>query len=302
LKKNLIVIVGPTGIGKTDLSIDIAKSFDSEIISSDSRQIYREMAIGTAVPEQHHLDACKHNFIGTKSVSDYYNASMFEQEVLSFLEGYFVEHDYAVMVGGSMLYVDAVCKGIDYLPTVDPEIRAELMRRRDEEGIDALRAELRVVDREFYDQTDIKNPKRILKALEVFHMTGKPYSSFRTNTIKERPFNIIKIGLQRDREELYDRINRRVEIMMDDGLVDEAKSLLKFKDLNALNTVGYKEVFGYLQGEYPVEEAVRLIQRNTRHYAKKQMAWFKKDENTKWFHPDNTHDIISYIKDISTAG
>jgi len=297
-KKNLIVIVGPTGIGKTDLSLHLAKTFNSEIFSSDSRQIYREMNIGTAVPEPEVLESAKHHFIGELSIHDYYNASMYEQEVLKRLENYYKTYDYAVMVGGSMLYIDAVCKGIDELPTVDPMIREGLMRRMQDEGIESLRQEVKIVDPEYYAIADIKNPKRILKALEVFQMTGKPYSSFRTESVKERHFNIIKIGLRRDRDELYDRINHRVDLMMQQGLLDEAKKLYLNKDLNSLNTVGYKEIFGYLSGEFDLEEAVRLIKRNTRHYAKKQIAWFKKDLSTKWFHPDDVESITEYIKSI----
>ena len=297
-KKNLIVIVGPTGIGKTDLSLHLAKTFNSEIFSSDSRQIYQEMNIGTAVPEPEVLESVKHHFIGELSIHDYYNASMYEQDVLKRLENYYKTHDYAVMVGGSMLYIDAVCKGIDELPTIDPMIREGLMKRMQDEGIESLRQEVKVVDPDYYAIADIKNPKRILKALEVFQMTGKPYSSFRTESVKGRPFNIIKIGLKRDREELYDRINHRVDLMMKQGLLDEAKKLYLNKDLNSLNTVGYKEIFGYLSNEYDLDEAVRLIKRNTRHYAKKQIAWFKKDLSTKWFHPDDIESITEFIKSI----
>lgn len=297
-EKYLIVLVGPTGIGKTDLSLHIAQKFNSEIFSSDSRQIYKEMNIGTAVPEKNILDAVKHHFIGKLSILDYYSASMFEQEILHELEDYYKTHDFALMVGGSMLYIDAVCKGIDELPTIDPIIRQGLMERMANEGIESLRKELKIIDPEYYLAADIKNPKRILKALEVFQMTGKPYSSFRTETVKQRPFKIIKIGLQREREELYNRINQRVDLMIEQGLIDEAKKLYQHKDLNSLNTVGYKEIFGYLSGEYPIDEAIRLIKRNTRHYSKKQITWFKKDESTVWFHPDDIDSITQHINNI----
>lgn len=285
--KQLIIITGPTGVGKTDLSIEIAKSYNTEIISADSRQIYKEMCIGTAVPEKAQLEAIKHHFIQTKSVFDYYNASMFEFEVLDLLKSLFKIHSTVVLTGGSMLYIDAVCKGIDDLPTIDIELRNNLIQRLENEGLDSLRFELKHLDPEYYAIADLKNPKRILKALEVCLMTGKTYTSFRTYKAKPRDFDMIKIGLDRERSELHRRINLRVDKMVEAGLIDEAKQLYPHKNLNALNTVGYKELFAHWDGQYNFDEAIRLIKRNSRRYARRQLTWFRKDEQMKWFHPDD---------------
>ncbi|MCD4833476.1 MAG: tRNA (adenosine(37)-N6)-dimethylallyltransferase MiaA [Bacteroidales bacterium] len=294
--KSLIVILGPTGIGKTDLSIDIAKEFETEIISSDSRQIYKELKIGTAVPTDEQLKKVKHHFIGNKSIYDYYNASMFEQEVLEVLNELFSNLDYVVMTGGSGMYINAVCDGIDDLPTIDQELRKNLINQHKEEGIESLRLQLKMLDPESYSKVDLKNPKRILKALEVSIQTGKPYSSFLSESKKKRNFNIIKIGLQRDRNELYERINLRVDQMIEDGLMDEAKRYYKDRHLNSLNTVGYKELFEFFDKKITQEKAIELIKRNSRHYAKRQISWFSRDKEIVWFNPDKKERIIEFIK------
>jgi tRNA dimethylallyltransferase len=296
---NLIVILGPTGIGKTDLSIDIAKSFEAEIISSDSRQVYKELEIGTAVPTVNQLNKVKHHFIGNKSIHDYYNASMFEVEVLETLKELFVNHDYVVMTGGSGMYINAVCDGIDDLPTIDQTLRDDLIKKHDEEGIESIRLQLKMLDPVSYSKIDLKNPKRMLKALEVSLQTGKPYSTFLTDTKKNRDFNIIKIGLHRDRDELYERINIRVDQMIEDGLIDEAKQFYKDRHLNSLNTVGYKELFDCFDGNITQEKAIELIKRNSRHYAKRQISWFSRDKEIVWFHPEKEKSIIEFIKTYS---
>jgi len=295
MKKNLIVILGPTGIGKTDLSINIAKTLETVIISSDSRQLYKELKIGTAVPTEEQLNAVKHYMIGNKSIFDYYSAGKYELEVLEILKTIFKTKDNALLVGGSGMYIDAICKGIDDLPDIKQDIRKDLCKRYDSEGIESLRFDLKRLDPEFYNIVDLRNSKRILKALEVCIQTGKTYSSFRTETKKARDFNIIKIGLNKDREELYQQIEKRVDIMFKDGLLDEAKGFLEHKDLNSLNTVGYKEIFPYFNNEYSLEEVIRLIKRNSRRYAKRQMTWFKKDEEINWFNPENEQEITEFI-------
>ena len=297
--KSLIVIVGPTGIGKTDLSIDIANDLKTEIISCDSRQIYSELKIGTAVPTENQLKRIKHHFIGAKSIYDYYNASMFEVEVLDLLNSLFLNYQNVVMTGGSGLYIDAVCNGIDDLPTIDQELRTELIQRLNNEGIESLRMQLKMLDPDYYKQADIKNPKRILKALEVTLQTGKPYSTFLTNPKRKRDFKILKIGLQRDRDDLYNRINLRVDQMLHDGLIEEAKLFYKDKHLNSLNTVGYKELFDCFDGTITLEKAIELIKRNSRHYAKRQISWFGRDKEIHWFHPDKKNEILEFIKNSS---
>ena len=286
MKKNtLIVIVGPTAIGKTDFAINIATQLDTEIISCDSRQIYTEMAIGTARPSDEQLSKVKHHFIACQSIHDYYNASMYEFAVLDLLYELFKQHKTVVMTGGSGLYVDAVCKGIDDLPTIDLEVRARIHQRFADEGIDNLRKELFRIDPEYSHTADLQNPKRIFKALEVFYMTGKPYSSFLTQNQKQRNFNIVTIALNRDRAELYKNIDKRVDIMVEQGLIDEAKSLHPFCHLNALNTVGYKELFDYFETKTDYETALELIKRDTRRYAKRQLTWFARNKDTEWLHP-----------------
>lgn len=295
MNKNLIIILGPTGIGKTDLSLEIAEKYNTEIISSDSRQIYKNMPIGTAAPDESQLRRVKHHFVGIMSPDTYYSAAQFETDVINLLQELFIRHDNVIMTGGSMMYIDAVCKGIDDIPTIDAETRSILIERYQKEGLDNLCAELKLLDPEYYSIADIKNPKRVIHALEVCYMTGKTYTSFRKREKKERPFNIIKVGLRREREELYDRINKRVNMMIGQGLIEEVKRLTEYKKLNALNTVGYKEIFKYLDGEYSLDFAIEKIKQNTRIYSRKQMTWFKKDPEIEWFHPDEKEKIFEYL-------
>lgn len=291
----LIVLLGPTGVGKTELSLRVASHVGGPIISSDSRQLYKELVIGTAAPTAEQLARVRHYFVGTLSLTDYYNASQFEEEVLSCLENLFQTSPNVVMSGGSMMYIDAVCNGIDDLPTVSPEIRNRLMKRFEEEGLEPIREELKQLDPIHYNEVDLNNYKRVIHALEICLMTGKPYSELRTNPKKQRPFNILKIGLNRDREELCNRINARVDQMMSDGLLEEARKVYAYKHLNSLNTVGYKELFNYLDGEWTLDFAVEKIKRNTRVYARKQMTWFKRDKDITWFHPDDESGVLSFI-------
>ncbi|MDO4780202.1 MAG: tRNA (adenosine(37)-N6)-dimethylallyltransferase MiaA [Bacteroides sp.] len=291
----LIVIVGPTGVGKTELSLRIAEKYSTEIVSADSRQIYKDIKIGTAAPTDEQLARVKHHLVGQLSLSDYYSAAKYEEEAISCLNEIFSRKDVAVLTGGSMMYIDAVCNGIDDIPTVDEITRATLLKRYEDEGLERLCAELRVFDPQYYKIVDQKNPKRVIHALEICYMTGKTYTSFRTNTKKERPFKIVKIGLNRERAELYDRINLRVDEMMKQGLLEEVKSVAEYKMCNSLNTVGYKEIFKYLDGEWSLDFAVEKIKQNSRIYSKKQITWFKRDENIKWFHPNQEKEIIEYI-------
>lgn len=291
----LIVLLGPTGVGKTELSLRVASHVGSPIISADSRQLYKELVIGTAAPTAEQLARIKHYFVGTLSLTDYYNASQFEEEVLLCLENLFQSTSNVVMTGGSMMYIDAVCNGIDELPTVSQEIRTNLMKRIEVEGLDPIREDLKRLDPQHYNEVDLNNYKRVIHALEICLMTGRPYSELRTNTKKTRPFRIIKIGLTRDREELCDRINARVDQMMRDGLLEEARHVYPYKHLNSLNTVGYKEMFNYLDGEWPLDFAIEKIKRNSRVYARKQMTWFKRDKEINWFHPDNIEGILTFL-------
>ena len=295
LDKTLIVITGPTAVGKTALCLDVAKHFDIPIINADSRQIFRELKIGTARPSDEQLAQVHHDFVGMLGLDDYYSASLFEQQVLALLKQQFQKRDYALMAGGSMMYIDAVCDGIDDIPTIDDETRATMKRRLAEEGLEALVEELRRLDPEYYEIVDRQNPRRVVHALEICQMTGQTYTSFRKRERRQRPFDIVKIGLNLPREELYDRINRRVDQMMADGLLEEAKRLYPMRHLNALNTVGYKELFDYIDGRWSLEEAVERIKGNTRRYARKQLTWYKKDEQIRWFRPDETDTIIEYI-------
>jgi len=296
MPKTLIVLTGPTGIGKTSVGINIAQHFSAEIISSDSRQIFKELTIGTAVPEQHELDAVKHHFIQTHSITENYNASRYETEALELLVKLFEEKDIVVMVGGSMLYIDAICKGIDIMPDADPEIRASLKKQLEEDGLEGLRLQLKTLDPEYYKTVDLKNPNRIIHALEISIQTGKPFSSFRSNQNKERPFSIIKIALNCDRKILHDRINLRVDKMMETGLEEEARGVYPQKELNSLKTVGYRELFAYFDGEISREKAIELIKRNSRRYARKQITWFRKDEKVSWFEPAQLDKIIQFIE------
>ena len=294
-KPSLIVLIGPTGVGKTELSLSIAEKYHTSIISADSRQLYADLKIGTAAPTPDQLARVPHHFVGTLKLTDYYSAAQYEAEVMKKLDELFQENPIVLLTGGSMMYVDAVCKGIDDIPTVDKETREMMMKRYEEEGLEKLCAELKLLDPEYYAIVDLKNPKRVVHALEICYMTGKTYTSFRTQCKKERPFQIIKVGLRRDREELYDRINRRVDIMMEDGLLDEVRSVYEYKDLNSLNTVGYKEIFKYLDGEWDLSFAIEKIKQNSRIYSRKQMTWFKRDEEIAWFHPDQHEEIFKYI-------
>ena len=295
MAKTLIVITGPTAVGKTRLCLDIARHFDIPIINADSRQIYKELSIGTAKPTAEEQQLVKHYFVGTLSLQDYYSASLFESQVMDLLITLFKHSDYALMAGGSMMYIDAVCNGIDDIPTIDDETRATMKQRLADEGLERLCDELRRLDPEYYEIVDRQNPKRVVHALEICTMTGRTYTSFRKREKKARPFRIVKIGLNRDRAELYERINARVDAMMQQGLLQEAQGLYQQREQNALNTVGYKELFDYLDGRWSLDEAVERIKGNTRRYARKQLTWYKKDPLIRWFHPDQKKEIIDYI-------
>lgn len=295
MSKNLIAIVGPTGVGKTDISIELATHFEAEIISADSRQIYKELNIGTAVPSKDQLNAVPHHFIQTRSVTEYYNASLYEQEVISLTEKLFEKSQNILLVGGSTLYVDSVCFGIDDIPDIDEQLRNDLLQRVNNEGIDGLRLELKKLDPEYYSVVDLKNKNRILRAVEVSLQTGKPYSSFRVDKKCNRNFNIVFVGLNRDREELYNRINLRVESMIEEGLVEEAKEVYHLRDKNALKTVGYRELFDYFDGKHDIDTAIDLIKRNSRKYARRQITWFKRYKDLIWFQPEQKEEIINHI-------
>lgn len=292
----LFVLLGPTGVGKTDLSIGLARLLGCGIVSSDSRQIYRETRIGTAVPGSEELSLVKHHFIGTRSVTEQYSSGQYELDAIPVIESEIAAFGNALMVGGSMLYIDAVCSGIDDIPTILPEVRGDVIKLYEEGGIETLRSTLRLLDPVHYNRVDLMNAKRIMHAIEVCWQTGKPFSSLHTGQAKPRPFNIVKIGLNRDRNDLYQRINGRVLQMVEQGLADEAKGLIQHRNLNALNTVGYKEMFKYLDGEWTLDRAVEMIQQNSRRYAKKQLSWFSRDESINWFHPDNVDEIIHFVK------
>lgn len=291
----LIVLIGPTGVGKTDLSLRLAEHFQTSIVSADSRQLYADLKIGTAAPTPEQLQRVQHHFVGTLKLTDYYSAAQYEVEVLKLLETLFAKQDTVLLTGGSMMYVDAICKGIDDIPTVDTETRQLMLQRYESEGLERLCAELKLLDPEYYKIVDLKNPKRVIHALEICYMTGKTYTSFRTCLKKERPFRIIKIGLTRDREELYDRINRRVDQMMEEGLLEEAQQVYPYRALNSLNTVGYKEVFKYIDGEWTLPFAIDKIKQNSRIYSRKQMTWFKRDKEIHWFHPEKETKILEYL-------
>lgn len=302
MAKNLIVLIGATGVGKTNLSLQLAEEFHTDIISADSRQLYNDLKIGTAAPTPEQLKRVHHHFVGTLQLTDYYSAAQYETEVLQLLDSLFKEKDTVILTGGSMMYIDAVCKGIDDIPTVDAETRQLMLQRYESEGLEQLCAELKLLDPEYYHIVDLKNPKRVIHALEICYMTGKTYTSFRTSQTKQRPFRIIKVGLTREREELYDRINQRVDQMIEDGLIEEAKAVYPYRHLNSLNTVGYKELFKYFDGEWELAFAIEKIKQNSRVYSRKQTTWFKRDTDIKWFHPDQEAEIISYLSDqIKTA-
>lgn len=298
MKKTLIVITGPTGVGKTDLSLILAKYFACPIISADSRQIFKDIPIGTATPSINEMGGVKHYFINILELTEQYNVSRFETEAISLITELFEVHNTLICVGGSMLYIDALCNGIDIMPSIDDDIRQKIQKRYNKEGIDLLAEELKNADPIYYSQVDKKNHKRILHALEVYEQTGSAFSSFRTNTKKERPFKIIKIGIEREREELFARINKRVDNMIIEGLLQEAKSNYHQRHLNSLNTVGYKELFCFLDGECTIDEAIEKIKVNTRKYAKQQLRWFKKDREVQWYNLNEVtnKDIIAKIK------
>lgn len=296
MKKLLCVLIGPTAVGKTACALEVASYFNIPIISADSRQIYRNMSIGTAAPTPQEMRKVRHFFIGTKDICEHYSAGQFEIDALAVIEKLFNDHDIALMTGGSMMYVDAVCNGMDNVPNADPEVRAHVAEIFVNEGLDRLRAMLKLLDPDFYAQVDLKNQKRVMHAVEVCLQTGRTYSEIRTGIKKQRNFQIIKIGLELPREELFERINHRVDIMIDDGLENEARTLYPLRTYNALNTVGYKEWFDFFEGKTESkEEVIRLIKRNTRHYAKKQMTWFKRDSSIHWFAPYETERIMELI-------
>lgn len=296
MSKKLIVIVGPTGVGKTELCLQIAEHLNIPIVNADSRQIFSEIPIGTAAPTPEQQQRVKHYFVGNHHLEDYYSASLFEEDVMQLLtDNLFNTSDVALMSGGSMMYIDAVCNGIDDIPTIDDNTREWMKQRLETEGLPRLVEELKLLDPEHWKIVDRNNPRRVVHALEICYMTGKTYTSFRQNAKKQRPFDIIKIGLNRDREELYNRINARVLQMFDEGLVDEALAVYDKRGLNSLNTVGYKETFEYLDGLITIDQCIFNIQSNSRRYCRKQQTWFKRDKNIMWFHPDNIKEIINYI-------
>ena len=294
-QKTLIVIAGPTAVGKTDTAIQLARHYNTVILSADSRQFYREMSIGTAKPNANELAAVKHYFIDSHSITEKFSVGDFEKEALVLLDELFTIHDVVILAGGSGLYIKAVCEGFDELPTADPGIRHRLNQDFTEKGIVYLQDKLRVADPDYYNEVDIHNPQRLIRALEVFETTGKPFSSFRTANVNRRPFNVIKFGLNLPRELLYQRINQRVDIMVEQGLVEEVRSLLPYRHLNALNTVGYSELFDYLDGKTDLEIAIELIKQNTRHFAKRQLTWFGKDKEFIWLEPGDLGEIISQV-------
>lgn len=296
MKKTLIVLLGPTGVGKTELSLEFAEEFGTEIVSADSRQLYEPLKIGTAAPTPEQLKRVRHHLVGTLNLTDYYSAAQYEQEAIHILTDLFKKHNVVVLTGGSMMYIDAICKGIDDIPTVDSTTRDFMMNRYQEVGLEALCAELKLLDPVYYNEVDLKNHKRVIHALEICYMTGKPYSSFRKNQPKKRPFNILKIGLRREREELYERINYRVDLMIEQGLVEEAKKVYPQKGLNSLNTVGYKELFQFFDKKCSLDFAIEKIKQHSRIYSRKQMTWFKRDKTIHWFHPDQKEEISLLLK------
>jgi len=293
----LIVIEGPTGVGKSAISLQLAQFYSTDIISADSRQIFRELSIGTAVPPKEDLKSVCHHFIQTRSIHQYYNVSEYETEAIDLINQLFKSKNPLILTGGSMLYIDTICKGIDDIPTVTPEIRNQIIDWYHQNGLEALQQKLLTLDPEYYSIVDRNNPKRLLHAVEVCQMSGKTFTSFRKNTIVERPFRILKIGINQDREILYSRINQRVDQMMDAGLLEEARSVYPYKTLNSLNTVGYNELFSYFDGNCSLDEAIDLIKCSTRKYARKQLTWFRKDTDIHWFEPDQIQEIIVFTQE-----
>jgi tRNA dimethylallyltransferase len=291
----LIIIAGPTSVGKTDMAIRLAKFFGTEIINADSRQVYQEIKTGTAVPSAMQLAQVRHHLVGHRSIHQPYNASLFELEAIEILDSLFAHYNVVIMAGGSGMYIEAVCHGIDDIPSVDPEIRERLQREYLENGLSGIQSRLLSADPEYYRKADLNNPKRILKALEISEMTGRPYSSFLTGHAKERNFHPLHIGLDIPREELHANINRRVDSMISEGLVDEARRLYPYRELNALNTVGYKELFDYFENRCSLDEAVQKIKDHTRQYARRQLTWFRKQKDTKWFSPNEDKQILNFV-------
>lgn len=296
MKKTLVILLGPTGVGKTELCLSLAEELNTEIVSCDSRQFFRELKIGTAAPTEAQMQRVKHHLVGNLSIFDYYSCGRFEIDALKKLDELFLSKDVVLMTGGSMLYIDAICKGIDDIPNVDQNLRDSLHERYANEGIDNILSELKLLDPEYYDMVDKKNHKRIIHALEICLTSGKTFSSFRKETAKARPFDIIKIGLNLPREELYDRINKRVDIMFEEGLLEEAKKFYPHRNLNSLNTVGYKELFEYFDGNWELDFAKNMIKQNSRRYAKKQLTWFNRDKDINWFRPDQQKEILSFLR------
>lgn len=296
MENKLFVLLGPTAVGKTETALSIAQLLPTPIINADSRQIYKDIPIGTAAPTAEQMQMVRHYFVGTLALDEYYSAAEYERQVWELLPTLYKERPYALLSGGSMLYIDAVCNGIDDIPTVEPETRTLMRQRLRDEGLERLCAELRLLDPTYYAKADLHNTQRIVHALEICYQTGRPYSSFLSSTAKERPFDIIKIGLQRERADLFDRINHRTLQMLEQGFEQEARRVYPLRHLNSLNTVGYKEMFRYISGEWTLEQAAEKIQRNTRVYAKKQMTWFKRDESIHWFHADNRAEIMVFVK------
>jgi tRNA dimethylallyltransferase len=297
MKNFLIVLLGPTGVGKSELSVEIASHYNTEIISADSRQFYREMTIGTAVPDENLLRKVTHHFIKFLSVHDYFSSSLFERDVLELLPLLFRRNRIVVMTGGSGMYIDAVCNGIDDIPDIDPAVREKYNEKQISEGIESLRRELKMVDPEYYARVDLKNHKRIIRALEISESTGRKYSEFLTKRSAVRDFFIIKIGLEREREDLYGRINSRVDNMIENGLENEALALFDLKELNPLKSVGYREFFDFFEGKISRDKAIELIKRNSRRYAKRQITWWGRDKEIVWFNPEQKEEIIRYITD-----
>ena len=294
-RPTLLVILGPTGVGKTTISLRLAELLTCPIVSSDSRQFYRELKIGTAAPSEEQLKQVKHYFIGTHSILDEYNAGQYEQDTIRLLDELFKKQSIVMLVGGSMMYIDAICNGMDEIPNVDAVTRAFWQKQYTDSGLEFIQNELKRMDPEHYSIVDIQNPKRIIHALEICSMTGEPYSNLRTGIRKLRDFNIVKIGLNRPRPELYDRINARVDKMMDEGLLQEAEKFYEYKKLNTLNTVGYKELYGYMDGLTSLDFAINLIKQDSRRYAKRQMTWFNRDKEIMWFHPDDLESKLELV-------
>lgn len=296
-KPTLLVILGPTGVGKTNISLHLAEYLGCPIVSSDSRQFYRELKIGTAAPSDDQLKRVKHYFIGSHSIFDEYNAGQYEQDTTQLLKELYQKHKVIMLVGGSMMYIDAVCNGMDDIPTVDSETRTFWQKQFVDFGLEFIQKELKRLDPKHFEEVDLQNPKRIIHALEICSMTGKPYSDLRTGQRKERSFNILKIGLNRPRQELYERINARVDEMMTEGLLEEATKFYEFKNLNTLNTVGYKELYEYMDGNWTLDFAVNMIKQDSRRYAKRQLTWFNRDSEINWFHPEKENEILEFVKD-----